>query len=456
MSSDALNKKEELLKKQAEARQKSAEEKENNPNSQDEEKEEIPSVPLREDMVSNAVKFLSHENVKKTPLVRRVAFLEQKGLTNEEITEALRRIGGGETNPIKNNTNNLPNQNQQQNLPPVPQRIQYVQPPPPPPPSTFKTVATSIVLTLSAVGGAAWLYNSFIRKQMEKNSITDNEQQKTKTTENNNNTNTNNNDNLQASMSELVQVMKNQQTEVKDTLKMVHTVLTTPDKFQNNRNNLTSSTDQINVRELTNAITELHSLIKTNSTNLTPISTTPIKSQENYQKKQEENIFNTTPLRSVPKSSNSVGNATDNSSKSENLSFQDVMKVVSAGGVPSNVRKDIDDSPSDPSAVISPSSTKTPLKPWQQRRKERVSSNQSTPQNNDKQPAYLQKYSSPSASPAPASKNDEENQIKTTEDAEIENNEQVNEDESDNNTEVKETEEEEITETKIEEVSDEN
>ncbi|KAI9087582.1 hypothetical protein K1719_030452 [Acacia pycnantha] len=52
----------------------------------------VNSQPLREDQVQNAVKFLSHPKVKGSPVMYRRSFLEQKGLTKEEIDEAFRRV----------------------------------------------------------------------------------------------------------------------------------------------------------------------------------------------------------------------------------------------------------------------------------------------------------------------------------------------------------------------------
>lgn len=52
----------------------------------------VPSQPLREDQVQNAVNFLSHPRVKGSPVIYRRSFLEKKGLTREEIDEAFRRV----------------------------------------------------------------------------------------------------------------------------------------------------------------------------------------------------------------------------------------------------------------------------------------------------------------------------------------------------------------------------
>eukprot|EP01133_Synstelium_polycarpum_P016141 gene16141-19206_t len=50
---------------------------------------------IREDMVRRAVVFLSNPNVKNTALGRKVAYLEKKGLTTDEIKEALKRYEAG-------------------------------------------------------------------------------------------------------------------------------------------------------------------------------------------------------------------------------------------------------------------------------------------------------------------------------------------------------------------------
>ena len=44
-------------------------------------------MPIREDLVSSALTFLSDPNVQVSPLTKRLSFLESKGLTQEEITQ---------------------------------------------------------------------------------------------------------------------------------------------------------------------------------------------------------------------------------------------------------------------------------------------------------------------------------------------------------------------------------
>jgi hypothetical protein len=51
-----------------------------------------PPQPLREDYVQNAVKFLSHPKVRGSAVVYRRSFLQNKGLTSDEIDEAFRRV----------------------------------------------------------------------------------------------------------------------------------------------------------------------------------------------------------------------------------------------------------------------------------------------------------------------------------------------------------------------------
>ncbi|TPX58481.1 hypothetical protein SpCBS45565_g07982 [Spizellomyces sp. 'palustris'] len=56
----------------------------------------------RQDMISQAVSFLQSPNVRSSPQERKVAFLKQKGLTQEEIQLATSRAGTSETQPVSN------------------------------------------------------------------------------------------------------------------------------------------------------------------------------------------------------------------------------------------------------------------------------------------------------------------------------------------------------------------
>lgn len=51
---------------------------------------------LRSELIATAVTFLKDPQVQAAPLSKRLAFLESKGLTQQEIDLALSRSSGGE------------------------------------------------------------------------------------------------------------------------------------------------------------------------------------------------------------------------------------------------------------------------------------------------------------------------------------------------------------------------
>ncbi|KNC97044.1 uncharacterized protein SPPG_07442 [Spizellomyces punctatus DAOM BR117] len=56
----------------------------------------------RQDMIAQAVSFLQSPNVRSSPQERKVAFLKQKGLTEEEIQLATSRAGTSQPQPVSN------------------------------------------------------------------------------------------------------------------------------------------------------------------------------------------------------------------------------------------------------------------------------------------------------------------------------------------------------------------
>ncbi|XP_059652389.1 peroxisomal membrane protein PEX14-like isoform X2 [Cornus florida] len=52
----------------------------------------VDSEPIRKEQVQNAVMFLSHPKVRGSPIIYRRSFHERKGLTKEEIDEAVRIV----------------------------------------------------------------------------------------------------------------------------------------------------------------------------------------------------------------------------------------------------------------------------------------------------------------------------------------------------------------------------
>jgi len=85
-------------------------------------------MAIRENLVSSATSFLKDPKVQKAPLAKRVAFLESKGLTQEEIEEALSRANGNPSNS-NSNSNSMAVAGGPVQYPPNPY-MQIVQPPP--------------------------------------------------------------------------------------------------------------------------------------------------------------------------------------------------------------------------------------------------------------------------------------------------------------------------------------
>jgi hypothetical protein len=88
----------------------------------------------REDILASAVKFLQDPKVQASSLGKKVAFLESKGLTSEEIEEAMQRANG--TAPAATagsvSTALVPGQPQQQMMPYPGQQVMMAPPPLPP------------------------------------------------------------------------------------------------------------------------------------------------------------------------------------------------------------------------------------------------------------------------------------------------------------------------------------
>ncbi|KAI8099150.1 peroxisomal membrane anchor protein conserved region-domain-containing protein [Halteromyces radiatus] len=86
---------------------------------------------MREDLISSAINFLNDPKVQSAPLAKKVSFLESKGMTSEEIEEAMARVNGKAPSSSTTTTVN-PGQYTQPNgmvlqttPPPVPTRPRY-------------------------------------------------------------------------------------------------------------------------------------------------------------------------------------------------------------------------------------------------------------------------------------------------------------------------------------------
>ncbi|KAJ3148473.1 peroxisomal membrane protein pex14 [Geranomyces variabilis] len=115
---------------------------------------------VREDIVASAVRFLSDPKVQESPLAKRVAFLETKGLSADEIEEAMSRTNGGIAVAAPTVSQGVAPGLAQY----APQQYPAYAPPPPPPraPYTWKDY------TLGAVGavGAGYGVYSLVKKYL--------------------------------------------------------------------------------------------------------------------------------------------------------------------------------------------------------------------------------------------------------------------------------------------------
>ncbi len=57
---------------------------------------------MRQDLIASAVKFLQDPKVQEAPLAKRISFLESKGLSSEEIKQALATQAGAPPVPPPN------------------------------------------------------------------------------------------------------------------------------------------------------------------------------------------------------------------------------------------------------------------------------------------------------------------------------------------------------------------
>jgi hypothetical protein len=101
---------------------------------------------MRDDLVATARRFLADPKVADAPLNQRVAFLERKGLTAEEIAEALRPSSSStSTSTTAPSTSSSPPTVPQRNYPPLPPVVGRME-------SSTLVMAVSCVVLGSALG----------------------------------------------------------------------------------------------------------------------------------------------------------------------------------------------------------------------------------------------------------------------------------------------------------------
>ena len=71
---------------------------------------------MREELITSAVQFLTDPAVQQSPIAKRIAFLESKGMNAEEIDEAIKRSNGA--NSVSSGSTNTPSAQYMINQPP--------------------------------------------------------------------------------------------------------------------------------------------------------------------------------------------------------------------------------------------------------------------------------------------------------------------------------------------------
>lgn len=118
--------------------------------------EKQPPKP-REDLVNTAVKFLQNQNVQKSSLAHRQAFLRRKGLTDEEVQAACERAGA-----FENSSNNGQLQTMFQHPPVPPSQHLVAHTLPPTRWTRFRETANTIAIIGGITYGLYLLYKKYI------------------------------------------------------------------------------------------------------------------------------------------------------------------------------------------------------------------------------------------------------------------------------------------------------
>lgn len=143
-----------------------------NNNSSSSSSSNINKQELREDLLKSAVSFLSSPNVQSADKSKKTAFLEKKGLTQEEIDEAFKRAGDTttlDTATTTTTTTNLPTTAARIPIVPprthIPQVIYHPLPPTPSMPAE-KVFALAVFFGIGTVGLTAAIVGGLkVKKQ---------------------------------------------------------------------------------------------------------------------------------------------------------------------------------------------------------------------------------------------------------------------------------------------------
>jgi peroxin-14 len=110
---------------------------------------------MREELITSAISFLSDPKVQSAPLAKKVSFLESKGMTSEEIEEAMARVNGKSSGTTTTTTaTNIP-QNGGMIVQQQPGMVMAPPPLPPRPSYDWRDIFIAAVLA-GGVGYGVW------------------------------------------------------------------------------------------------------------------------------------------------------------------------------------------------------------------------------------------------------------------------------------------------------------
>lgn len=111
---------------------------------------------MREELITSAISFLSDPKVQSAPLAKKVSFLESKGMTSEEIEEAMARANGKSSGAVTTTTTTMPQPQQGAMMVQQPGMVMQHPPPLPPRPAyDWRDIFIAAVLA-GGVGYGVW------------------------------------------------------------------------------------------------------------------------------------------------------------------------------------------------------------------------------------------------------------------------------------------------------------
>jgi hypothetical protein len=101
---------------------------------------------MREELITSAISFLSDPKVQSAPLAKKVSFLESKGMTSEEIEEAMARANGKSSSTAVTTTTTTQPQGAMMVQPQPGMHLQHAPPLPPRPSYDWRDIFIAAVL----------------------------------------------------------------------------------------------------------------------------------------------------------------------------------------------------------------------------------------------------------------------------------------------------------------------